>query len=196
MTATTLKPTTTTAKQIVKVTIDQLANILTNIEVVKGMALIANIEQLTEPKLLKKDRQTSVPFTGQIHKFSRLSIILNTEYETLVVNQLERENKEANEYIKGQNTMPIDFTNSKNNFIGTFNNEFVLQYKPNAKNMPETAYYLNGKLTDKNDLPDVLPSVSSATNQGTDKEIFWRKLYVKNIQSITIFGTRYELIKM
>lgn len=185
--------TTTTAKQV-KVTLSELEAILANIEITKGMANFAFIEQLTEPKCLKKDRKTGLPFTGQINKLSLVSVILNTEYEKVVTNQLAREDKDKSEYQKGQNTMPI-VKCEKNNFFGYYEGKAVIEYKPNQGTTPQTAYYLNGKLTEKNDLPDVLPTTSKATNQGTDKEILWRKLYLKNVLSISINGTKYEVIK-
>jgi len=54
---------------------------------------------------------------------------------------------------------------------------------------------MDNKLTDKDKLPNVLPTKSKATNQGTEKEIFWRKLYVKNIRKIKIDGIIYKNIE-
>jgi hypothetical protein len=54
---------------------------------------------------------------------------------------------------------------------------------------------MDNKLTDKEKLPNVLPTKSKAKNQGTDKEIFWRKLYVKNIRKIKIDGILYKNIE-
>jgi len=186
----------TTAKKVSakKVTVIELGTILSNVTVVKGMACIAHVEQLTKPKLTKKDRDTKEPFMGQIHKYSKVAIILNTEYETVVTNQLKKENKDTAEYEKGRNTMPIEKCEN-NNFFGYFNDKGVLEYKPNQGVKPSVAYYLNGKLTDKAILPNVLPVSSVATNQGTEKEISWRKLYITNIVAITLNGCKYEVIK-
>ena len=186
--------TTTTAKVTSKVTLNELNAILGDISITKGMANFATVEQLTEPKLTKKDRVTKEPFLGQIHKLSIVSIILNTEYEKIVTNQLKREDKETSEYKKGVNTMPIEKCDN-NNFFGYYYGKGVLEYKPNQGQTPQTAYYLNGKIIDKNLLPDVLPTTNKATNQGTDKEVFWRKLYTKNIVSITLNGVKYEVIR-
>lgn len=178
-----------------KVTVDELATILSNIELQKGMACFAQIEQLTKPKCTKKDRETKIAFDGEVHKLSRIAVILNADYEKLVINQLTKEHQNKDEYYKGKNTMPI-VKCENNNFFGYYDGKPIIEYKPNQGQKPETGYYLNGKLTDKKDLPDVLPVVSAATNQGTEKEIFWRKLYLTNLVSITINKVTYEVIKM
>ena len=53
--------------------------------------------------------------------------------------------------------------------------DIVIQYRPYDNSYPTTKFLLDNKVTDKTKLPNVLPTKSKATNQGTDKEIFWRK---------------------
>ena len=69
------------------------------------------------------------------------------------------------------------------------------KYRPMTNSKPRSKFLLNGKITNVDDLPDVLPTQSKAKNQGTDKEIFWRKLYVNNIRKITINGAKYKVIE-
>jgi len=182
-------------KNAIKVTTAELTNVLMALP--NGIGSIAQVKQITSPKTTKKDRDTKVPFTGEIRKASEVSVIVATDYERNVVNQLNKEGKDKSEYKKGINTMPIDFEGSKNTFAGTYKGEGVIQYRPNPneKNKPFVEYFLNKKAIDKANLPNVLPVPSKATNQGTKKEILWRKLYVANIKQISIQGKLYENIE-
>ena len=179
-----------------RVTEKELAQILFDAKIVKGMPMFASILQSTEPKCLVKSRtnkEIKNPFAS-ILKVSKLSILLNSDYETAVVNQLEREGKEETEYKKGANTMPLTF-GENNQFIGLFNGNFVLQYRPNDNVRPRTKFLANGIITDKSKLVDFLPAENHAENQGTDREILWRKLYLKNVMKITLNGETYKVIR-
>ena len=58
----------------------------------------------------------------------------------------------------------------------------------------KTKFVANGKITDKNKLVDFLPIENHATNQGTEREILWRKLYLKNVRKIAVNGELYKVI--
>lgn len=179
------------------VTQTELAVELLKVQAIKGMNMFASILQTTQPKALVKNRITKEknPY-NQILKQSYVSILLNSDYETAVVNQLDREGKEESDYKKGVNTMPIDFgTNPNNYFIGTFNGKFVLQYRPNDNIKPKVQYFADGQAVDKKEVENYLPTTQAATNQGTEREIFWRKLYLTNIDEITFNGTRFVVLK-
>ena len=178
-----------------KVTLKELAQILLETQTSKGMPMFANVLQVTQPKCLVKSRadKSPNPYTT-IQKVSKVSILLNSEYEKAVTNQLAKENKEATEYKKGENTMPLSF-GENNQFIGFYNGEFVLQYRPNDNVKPRTKYLADNKVTDKNKLADFLPTDSKATNQGTDREILWRKLYLKNVRKLAFMGEVYKVIE-
>ena len=178
-----------------KVTIKELAQILLATKIIKGMPLFASVLQETHPKCTKKSRTSGEknPF-DTIVKRSQVSIILNSDYETAVTNQLAREGKESSEYQKGENTMPLVFSEN-NQFIGMYKGDFVLQYRPNDKIKPNSIYFANGIETPKSELTQYLPTENQATNQGTEREIFWRKLYLSNVLEFTFNGTKYELIK-
>lgn len=178
-----------------KVSLKELAQILLETNIVKGMPMFASVLQTTEPKCNVKSRtnkEIKNPYQSII-KVSKVSILLNSEYEKAVINQLAKEDKEATEYKKGENTMPLVF-GENNQFIGIFKGEFVLQYRPNDNVKAKTKFVANGKITDKNKLVDFLPIENHATNQGTDKEILWRKLYLKNVRKIAVNGTLYKVI--
>ena len=187
-------------KETIKVTVNQLVTILKNLP--NSIGSLAHIKQVTEPKLLMKDRVTKEPnpFT-KVLKISTLSILVSTDYAKGVENQLVKEGKDRNEYNRGVNTMPLNFTNSQNTFVGEFidsqgvNKGFVIQYRPHEKSHAKTHYIVdNERVMLKSELPDILPISQPAKNQGTEREVLWRKLYVKNIKRINIYNLRLEVI--
>ena len=171
-----------------KVTQKELAEILLAKKAQKGAAIFASILQYTSARLKK----TGNPYADTM-KLTQLSIILNSEYETGVVKQLAKEDKEASEYKKGENTMPLTF-GENNRFIGTFKDNYVLQYRPFDNSHPKTKYVLNGKIIGKDKIQDFLPTTYKATNQGTDKEIMIRKLYLSNVRKIKIDKEVYKVV--
>ncbi len=177
----------------VNVTTKELTAILLSMP--KSIGSTASILQCTTPDTLKKDRDSKVPFTSELRKVTKLKVLLSTEYEKGVLNQLKRENKEESEYVKGRNTMPIEFEQSQNEYCGFYKGMPVIQYRPFAQSYPKVKFVLDGKITEKEKLPNVLPTENKATNQGTDKEILWRKLYVANIRKIKVNGTLYKNIE-
>ena len=177
-----------------KVTYNELAEILLSKQIVKGMPVFASVLQTTKPKALKKDRETKEPNPyADITKVSKVSIILNSDYQKAVTNQLLREGKAITEYKQGQNTMPLEF-GENNQFIGKYKDEFVLQYRPNPNTKPNTKYLADNKITDVKKLKNFLPTSNKATNQGTELEIVWRKLYLKNVKKIAINGEVYKIV--
>ena len=128
-----------------------------------------------------------------IEKASMVNILLNSDYAVRVLNQLGREEKPKEDYKEGRNTMPLEMSEN-NNFFGTYNGKGVIRYSPNPnpKLKTKTQYYLNGVKVEKDSLPNVLPVVRKASNQGTSKEIIWRKVYTSNIIQITLGGVTYQ----
>ena len=192
-TTTTKNPIVKKAKKILKVTFTELVTVLKETTIINEMAAFASIMQMTEPKTNVKCRDTKEPFFGMIEKLSIVGIILNSKYESGVLNALKKEDKPKEDYKKGRNSMPL-IKGDNNNFFGTFNDKAVIEYRPNTNVKVQTQYFLNGKRVEKSSLPNVLPTVRKATNQGTEKEILWRKLYVSNIVEITLNGVTYEVI--
>ena len=177
---------------IVKVTTVQLSNILLNLD--NKCSAFVKVLQCTTPKTTKKCRNTKEPFNGKVKKITALSVLFNTDYVKGIKTQLGKENKPTSDYKKGVNTMPIDKSNSNNNFCGVYYGKTVIEYRPYQNSYPKIKFILNGKITNKSKLPNVLPVKRKASNQGTTKEIFWRKLYVKNIAKISIGGAIYKNI--
>jgi hypothetical protein len=170
------------------VTVSELQTALNNTTILSEMASFGSVIQLTEPKCNKKDRVTKEPFIGKIQKLSYLpSIIVNSKYDTQYQNKLDKEGN-GEKYVAGKNTMPLELSEN-NDFYGTYYGKGVIQYRPNPNqnSKPVTYWFLNGKLVDKNDLPDVLPKSYPST-------IVWRKLYVKNIIQLKLGKVAYQTI--
>jgi hypothetical protein len=177
-------------KNSIHVTEKELAAELMKIQTVKGMPMFASIIQLTDTGAKK----TGNPYS-QINKLSKVSIILNTDYVKAVTNQLAREHKEATEYMPGKDTNPLTF-GENNRFIGVNNKGgFVLQYRPNDKIKPQSIYFADGKRVDKAQIAQYLPTIRKATNQGTEKEVRWRKVNLSNVLRLTVNGTTYNVIR-
>lgn len=177
------------------VTLKEMAQILFDTKIVKGMPMFASLVQATKPKMnvkSRKDKNIKNTF-GEVIKVSKVGVLLNSDYETAVVNQLAREGKESTEYKKGVNTMPLTF-GENNQFIGLYNGEFVIVYRPNDNVKPRTKFVANGKIVNKAKLEDFLPVESHATNQGTEREIQWRKLYLKGVRRMTLNGETYKIV--
>ena len=176
----------------------ELAVFLKDFKVVEGMAVFSAIEQETLPKMLVKSRTTKEvnPF-GIVTKRSELNVILNAKYESQVVNQLKREDKEETEYKRGEARMEIVF-GENNQFFGmnVKNEKLVIRYRPNPNEnrIPQTKYFVDGIETPKSKLVDYLPTTNKATNQGTEKEILWRTVYFENIKKVSLGQIIYTIL--
>lgn len=182
--------------KVTRVTRKELAVELAKMQLAKGMAIFASLEQLTEPKMLAKSRADKTPNTfGKVTKLSIISVILNADYKKQVTNQLKREDKETTEYQRGKAAMQIEY-GENNRFIGknVANERLVIMYRPNNEIKPTSKFFVDDIETDKAKLIDYLPLSAPATNQGTDKEIFWRTVYLDNVKRITIQKQIFEVI--
>ena len=63
---------------------------------------------------------------------------------------------------------------------------------PNAR--PTTKYMFNGKIIDKAKIAEFIPQTKKAENQGTEREILWRKLYLANVRKLSLDGEIYKII--
>ena len=171
-----------------KVTLNEMETILANKKFIAGMPTFASVLQYTDARLLKKNN----PFADTM-KFSKVSILLNSNYEKAVINVLKKEGKDAADYKKGKNTMPIEKVEN-NNFFGYYNGKPVLEYRPNDNVFPTTKYVFNGKIIDKAKIAEFIPTTKKAENQGTDREIHWRKLYLSNVRKLSLDGEIYKIV--
>ena len=174
-----------------QVTTAQLVEILKNRVEVRGKGIFAQVKQITDARA----RKTNNPFNN-ISKVTELNVILNTEYARGVELQLEREGKDADTYVAGKNSMPLEF-GPNNIFLGEFKGEPVLQYRPYDNSHPTVQYLADGRPVHKSVVEPWLPVAKERTEdnrQGTDKEIHIRKVYMKNILEMHIDGEVYKVV--
>lgn len=177
------------------VTVSEMAEIMLNTKVNKGVNMFAYIVQETMPKVTKKDRLTKEPNPyNEIKKISILSVLLNSDYKRALELQLKREEKPTTDYKQGVNTMPIELCEN-NDFFGTYEGKFVVQYRPNDGIKAKSYYFADGKNVKKKEIENFLPLPQKAQNQGTEREIFWRKVYLTNIKQISFNKVRYTIIQ-
>ena len=183
--------------QVLRVTELELEAILMNFKVVKGMAVLGSIFQITIPKALVKDRITKEknPF-NLITKESKVSCIFNADYEKQVTNQLKREDKDESDYKRGEAVMELEFFGNNDFYCQNVKNgKKVIRYRPNDNTKPTTEYKADGKLVKFEQVKNLLPETSKATNQGTEREILWRTVYLSNIHEITLNKVKYIVIR-
>jgi hypothetical protein len=182
---------------LVRVTELELATILKDFKVVKGMAVFGSIYQATDPNPLKKDRVTKEPNPyAQIIKESKLSCIFNADYAKQVVNQLKREDKDESEYKRGKAVMELEFFGNNDFFCRNVKNQrLVVRYRPNDNVKPTTEFFADGKTVKFEQIKNLLPEKKKNENQGTQREILWRTVYLENIKEMTINGTNYKVIR-
>jgi hypothetical protein len=156
---------------LVRVTELELATILKDFKVVKGMAVLGTLYQITIPKALVKDRITKEknPF-NLITKESKVSCIFNADYEKQVTNQLKLEDKDESEYKRGEAVMELSFFGNNEFYCENVKNgKKVIRYRPNDNTKPTTEYKADGKLVKFEQVKNYLPEPSKATNQGTER---------------------------
>lgn len=175
-------------QNIKKITTAQLTQLLLDRHTPAKIAVFASIKIDTDARLKK----TGNPYPN-VRKQSEMTVMLNTEYVSGVHNQLKREDKPLESYRAGDNTMPLTF-GENNHIVGFFEGKPVLQFRPFDNSHPVVTYVTGeGFPVAKADIEPFLPSKSKAVNQGTDKEILWRKVYLSNVREMTIDGTKYEI---
>jgi hypothetical protein len=183
--------------KILRVTELELVDKLQNFKVSKGMAVIGSVFQITIPKALVKDRVTKEknPY-NVISKESKVSCIFNADYEKQVTNQLKREDKDESEYKKGEPVMELEFFGNNDFFTRNVKNKkYVIRYRPNDNTKPTTEFKADGKLVKFEQVKNLLPETNKATNQGTEREILWRTVYLENIHEMTINKIKYIVIR-
>jgi hypothetical protein len=171
-----------------KVTLSEMETILANKTFVKGMPIFASVLQYVSARLNKRNNQYA-----EAMKFSKVSILLNSDYKTAIEGILVKEGKDKADYKKGKNTMPIQKCEA-NNFFGYYEGKAVLEYRPNDNSRPTTKYMFNGKIIDKAKIADFIPQTKKAENQGTDREVLWRKLYLSNVRKLSLDGEIYKIV--
>ncbi len=143
----------------------------------------------TEPKLLKKDRETGVPCPyNNVQRISERVVVLGCNYSNCVNNQREREGLEAD-------FNPQQLWNGKGRHVE--GHPFLVEHVDtgkkylavmNLKNGVES-WFANGKTIDFKALTNFLPKPKeegAPNSQGLEKIVNWRTIALENV-----IGVRY-----
>lgn len=174
--------------QVKQITTAQLTQILLERHTAAKMSVFSNILINTDADLRKKGN----PYQN-VRKQCQMQVMLNTSYKSGVLNQLKKEGKEPEAYHEGRDHMPLVF-GENNKIVGFFKGEPVLVCRPFDKSHPVVTYWSEeGFEVPESEIRDFIKDKGTAENQGTDKQIHWRKIYLKNVLELTIDGTKYEV---
>lgn len=148
------------------------------------------VHTLKVEKVLKKDRKTGMPFNGTILVRGQYQSGIGFDYQKAVNNRRKAEGLDP-DFVAG--SLPWGQWLEGSKTIITHKGQFYLR-QTHGLGVKKT-YLLNGVLTDKKDLPDVLPAVSySGGSQGLEDPIIVTTHALVNVLRLAINGTTYELI--
>ena len=169
--------------EIINVNVLELVQILSNIE----KPTFCNIVTETVPKM----RKTNNPFFGRIVKLNETRILIGTNYENRVNNNLSKENKET-DFVVSKNNVGEHF--SKCVLFNENTQKFYLQYERFDEIKPKTTYLCDGQPIEKSQF-DMFLQISNYSNQGLDREVKILSVTVNNIKEMSLNGKKYKVIQ-
>jgi hypothetical protein len=162
------------------VTKSEMLDILINTKGAKPVTIMTK----TEPKLLKKHRETGepCPYT-KVEKRARVNGMINFDYEKSVNRQLEREDKESN------------FESMERKW-GKHVTRSVIEHKGNHYLQIKVEKVVDSLHTEDDKKVEIdagyLPKKSS--RQGTDKQVIVADYSLNNISSMKMGGIQYDIV--
>jgi hypothetical protein len=151
-------------------------------EVKKGT--FANILIETNVRMNKKNN----PYFGLITKKTEIKILLGSNYENRVNNNLDKENKETDfvaESCKvGGHVSECVLYNENTNL-------FYLQYEYFKEIKPKVEYYYNDNLIELEKFIDFVPEKKSANQKGLLKKVNSITVKIENIKEISLNKIKY-----
>lgn len=168
-------------KTLKAITVSELIEVLTKLE----KPTFANI--LTETTV--RMNKTKNPYYGLITKYTSTNILLCTEYEKRVNNNLEKEEKETN-FIAQSNKVGKHV--GKCLLYNDKTEKFYLQYERFNEIKPKVSYTFNGQNIEKSIFEAFLPPIyESKTQEQLDKKVLILSVTLNNIKEITIDKVKY-----
>lgn len=176
------------SKEIINVTVTELANILANTEATTPITLIADTE-VKMNKFLRGDRMQKNSYYGKVRKLQESNVFVNVDYTKAVNKRLTKEGKEA-DFVAQERTWgervgnsPIISRRLKSGIV-----KYYLEASFVTNNKPKVEYTLveDGVETpiDKSILEGYLPAQSTSNSQGLDNELAIRTFGLENIKEI------------
>lgn len=144
---------------------------------------IISFTSLTEPAM----RKTGNPYVGRVKKVQTMNAVINFEYENVVNNRLDKEEKEK------------DFKVADNWGSRTEESKAVIEHKgvkylqvmPTNPSKPE--YLLDGNTIEKSVIEAYLYAPSTTSRQGLEKEnqVVIRRFKFENIVKVNMLGEEF-----
>ena len=184
-------------KEIIYVDSKELENIFLELEtrsVIPFVYVTLRTENLNEIVLKSKVDGTKNPYWKQIVKESKKCYRLVVDYKTRVENNLLKEGKSLDEYVKGsligkKHLSKCILTDEKN---GT-NRYVMLEYFENSPIKGETKYFNNGNELDKTLLSKwIVYRDNNPKNQGLEKTVHPITPLIDNITQLNVDGKIYK----
>lgn len=167
--------------QITKaITSNELVEILNQVQ--KGT--FANILTETNVRMNKKNNA----YFGLITKIAKQNVLLGSNYENRVNNNLDKEQKESNF---------ISQSSKVGNHISTcilFNENtqlYYLQAEYFGEVKPQIEYYYNGNIIEKEKFAEFLPQKNSPSQNGLDNKVNIFSPKIENIKEISLNKIKY-----
>lgn len=148
----------------------------------------------TEPKLLKKGRESKIPCpVERLIKRSELSAMLGSNYGNAVNKQREREDKEPDfeprllwkgegEHVEGSPFLVKRKGNDQ---------KFYLAFRL-LKTLKETYFLPDGSEVSPDWFKEFLPAWKGESEaQGVEKEVVWRTVLLENVKSVIYDGKEW-----
>lgn len=155
-----------------------------------GSATFASVQAIVSQSMIKTNKET-----GEINplwyakegitKRTKYNVLLNCIYTNMVNNQREREGKEKDFKAKPNWFEPV--YDSENGSIVCNKNNKNDYYLKVAVNSAETfEYFIEGRTATNEEIAIIkkFKSSSKAKNQGTEKEIIIRTIFIEGIEKI------------
>jgi len=137
--------------------------------------------------VLKMNKKNN-PYFDRIIKKSEIRVLLGSNYENRVNNNLEKEDKESNfvaESCKVGNHVSECILFNENTQL------FYLQYEYFKEIKPKVSYYYNDNIIELEKFADFLPQKSVANQNSLIKKVYSSTVKIGNIKEISLNKTRY-----
>jgi hypothetical protein len=178
---------------------DQLIEMLGNYPKHTFASLITE----TTPKLIKKGRDSGLSPAEKginapnIRKYSEFVCGLGFDYQTMILNRLNKEGKDADDYLKGTSWhIPVPGSRvlrqhkDESKRDGFYVNVFCI-----ANNTPKVCYFdcISGNQIEKEQLTEYLPTEHAPSNQGLNEgnEVNVRTFKMTSIKKLVVDGIEY-----
>ena len=167
--------------QITKaITTNELVEILLKVE--KGTFAFIRIETVL------KMRKTNNPYFGLITKKSDIRVLLGSNYQDRVNNNLEKEEKDRDfiaESCKVGNHVSECVLYNENTKLFYLQAEYFKEIKPKVE------FYFNGKLIELEKFSEFVPEKTTAKQKGLIKKVNSISVKIENIKEISLNKIKY-----